>query len=55
MSHFLAFISASLIIFGTLPAAHSSEKRPNIIFFLIDDNLCFIFTWCGVDTFFSTL
>ena len=37
MSHFLAFISASLIIFGTLPATHSSEKRPNIIFFLIDD------------------
>ena len=37
MSHFLAVFLAVLIIFGSSQATHSSEKRPNIIFFLIDD------------------
>ena len=37
MSHFLVIFSASLLIFSSLQAALATEKRTNIIFFLIDD------------------
>jgi arylsulfatase A-like enzyme len=37
MSHFQSIFSALLLIFSSLQATHSAEKRPNIIFFLIDD------------------
>ena len=37
MSHFLVIFSSSLLIFSSLQAALATEKRTNIIFFLIDD------------------